>query len=193
MHSTENKICDTCGCWSKPATEDRGECRALPPTITGWPNTTANDWCISGWVHDTRLTHDRLPMLAPGRVGFNYAYIRDYAEDACTWLESAIENPKEIPSAFRHVLANPLNNEVTELFPILSEEGEDCEAILQWAGALPGSDNNALEDDAWMGILCYLEETVVRQENEAIRASLCDNHPWIVLCKKVCSLATITA
>ncbi len=178
----KEKICNTCGCWNRQSPEGvDGECRAAPPVV-GWPQTKAMDWCVTGWISDPR--QDSSPALVPnnrdlGQLGLNYAYIRDYAEDACTWLECVMEEPNKIPVALRHVLANPLGNIVTEPLPAL----DDCDDILKWALSEPGGDNPAVGDES--GILCYLDAPEDRARNEAILVSLGDDHPWVAFCAQL--------
>ena len=177
------KICGTCGCWSQPnkANAD-GNCRALPPTASGWPGTRDADWCVAGWIEDTRNSvPDNSMSIASdlGQVGLNYAYIRDYSDDACTWLECVMEAPDAIPMAVRHILANPLEGGVTARLPAW----KDCDELLNWALNEPGGDNPALGDES--GIFCYLDTPEERAQNLAILGAFEESHPWVVLCKRL--------
>lgn len=181
QYSSAEQNCATCGCWSR---QDRGgyegECRALPPTSSGWPHTKDSDWCRAGWVKDSRGLVPTTPTSTVpdlGRVGLNYAYVRDYPEDACTWLECVTENQASIPVAVRHIVERPLEGEVTELLPVW----EQCDALLNWALGEPGGDNPAAAEAS--GVFCFLDTPEEREQNLAILAAFEESHPWIVLCK----------
>lgn len=183
QYSIAEQTCATCRCWSRQdKAKADGECRALPPTASGWPHTKDADWCVAGWVKDGRVlvpdtTNSSVPDL--GQVGLNYAYVRDYPEDACTWLECVTEHPTSIPVAVWHVIASPLQGEVTEPLPAW----EECDALIQWATNEPGGDNPAAADAS--GIFCYLDTPEERELNLAVLSAFEESHPWIVLCKRL--------
>jgi len=114
-----------------------------------------------------------------GQVGINYVYVRDYADDACTWLESVMENPEAIPAELQDMLQNPLAGIVTKRLPVL----DVCDQLIQWALAEPGGDNPALGDES--GIFCYLDSEEERDRNMAVLASLGDDHAWVRTCKQI--------
>jgi hypothetical protein len=45
MQSTLSDTCPTCKYWDRHGTDPYGICRANPPTGSGWPRTSRDDWC----------------------------------------------------------------------------------------------------------------------------------------------------
>ena len=51
---SDNMRCKTCICYC-PKLEAIGRCRALPPTMRGWPVVYESDWCFSHKLDETKI------------------------------------------------------------------------------------------------------------------------------------------
>lgn len=150
----------------------------------GWPKTIARQWCKSGWIEREKQSFFENAHSQTGAVGFNFAYIKGYPEDACEWLIHARETLKAVPDSFRHIVDEPMSGAISALMPLgdFYSDKDSCEEIFHWGSKCPGFDNKA-PNDGYMSILAYLDAPEDREKNEAIRASLGADHPWVVLCE----------
>lgn len=163
-------LCQLCRQWEATTTE----CRAKAPSADGWPRTKPDDWC-GEW-----LKREVVQMTAPStsrpmdmcRIGINFAYIRDFPDDACTWLSCILENSEVIPVQLRPLFQSPIGHCVTDLLSV-----EDADSILRYWTALPGGDNPLVGDES--GILAYFDTAEDQSANMAVMASFAGEHPWV--------------
>lgn len=172
------KTCQTCSAWQSQA-QGRGECRKNAPAVAGWPKTNDADWCCQ-WLKDQRPPAPAKKEMERWQVGINYVFVRDFPEQATTWLQAALAEPERIPEELRPVLADPLGDVLTDLLPDWVDGGPCCERVLLQAEQLPGfcNDETAAGDDDYIGLLMSMSND---EEIAASRQALTEipaDHPW---------------
>lgn len=168
--------CSICEQWEAKTTE----CRANAPSVNGWPKTKPDDWC-GAWLEReiTPVTaHPPKRLMDMSRIGINFAYVRDFPDDACSWLECVLATPKAIPVLLCPLFQSPIGHYVTELLPVVGAAGEeDADSALRWGAKQPGGDNPLVGDAP--GILSYFDTEEEQSVNMAVLASFAKDHPWV--------------